>query len=156
MRSAEYGAYLLLGGKPISRSLFFEMKCWCIVNADHEKCACPLCTQMFELVKDWHRQRSSWYRDADRRRAADPEAAGECSCGSCAPDSAYRSASKSVQALNDFLLLSMSQGDVSIVADSVWAACLCRGEVAPPAVLPGPFTLRSCRPSSGYSLPGLQ
>ena len=64
MRSAEYGAYLLLGGKPISRSLFFDMKCWCIVNADHEECACPLCTQMFELVKDWHRQRSSWYRDA--------------------------------------------------------------------------------------------
>jgi hypothetical protein len=104
IRSAEYGAYLLLGGKPISRSLFFEMKCWCIVNADHEECACPLCTQMFELIKDFHRQRSSWYRDADRHRAADPDAPGECACGNCAPGSAYRDASKSVHAFNDFML----------------------------------------------------
>lgn len=101
IRSAEYGG---LGGKPISRSLFFEMKCWCIVNADHEECACPLCTQMFEMLKDWNRQRSSWYRDVDRRLATDPDAEGECACGNCAPDSAYRHASKSMQALNDFLL----------------------------------------------------
>ena len=103
-RSAEYGAYLLLGGTPISRSIFFEMKCWCIVNADNEECACPLCTQMFELVKDWDRQRNVWYRDADKRRLNEADAVGECACGNCGADGAYRAASKSVHALNDFVL----------------------------------------------------
>lgn len=102
--SHEYGAYLLLGGTPISRSFFFSQKCWCIVNADHEECACPLCTQMFELVRDWDRQRSLWYRDADNRKIDNPTANGECTCGDCMPDSAYRASSKSVHALNEFLL----------------------------------------------------
>ena len=102
--SAEYGAYLLLGGAPISESLFFQMKCWCIDKSDHEECACPLCTQMFELMRDWHRQRTAWYREADKRRIADPDATGECTCGYCEPDDSYRTISKSIQAFNDFVL----------------------------------------------------
>lgn len=102
--SAEYGAYLLLGGAPISECFFFQMKCWCIEQADHEECACPLCTQMFELIRDWHSQRSSWYRDADKRQAADPNAVGECNCGHCEIDAPYRNISKSVHTLNDFVL----------------------------------------------------
>jgi hypothetical protein len=93
-RSAVYNSYLAAGGKPISESIFFQEKCRCIVKADHEECACPLCTQMHELLRDWDRQRKGWHEAATT----------PCTCGACAPDSAYRKASKGLDSLNDLLL----------------------------------------------------
>lgn len=89
----EYTAYIAAGGKPISESIFFQEKCKCVTMADNEECACPICTQMHELLRDWHRQRKSWHTQA-----------GNCSCGMCDEGSAYRKASESTHRLNEFLL----------------------------------------------------
>lgn len=97
LASSEYNEYTAAGGVPISDRVFFEEKCKCVVMADNEECACPICTQMFELMRDWHRQRKDWHRDA--------AAAGRiCQCGACEEGGAFRKASESLHALNDFLL----------------------------------------------------
>ena len=92
--SPEYKQYIEAGGKPISSSIFFQEKCKCVVKADNEECACPLCTQMYELLRDWHRQRKVWHA----------EASTSCTCGACAEGSSYRKASESTHCLNEFLL----------------------------------------------------
>eukprot|EP00966_Prymnesium_polylepis_P168116 3886839-Prymnesium_polylepis.1 len=91
--SPEYAAYMAAGGKPISESIFFQEKCKCVTLADNEECACPICTQMHELLRDWHRQRKAWHADAP-----------SCMCGACDEGSAFRKASESTHFLNEFLL----------------------------------------------------
>ena len=90
--SGQYAAYREAAGAPISNSVFFEEKCKCVEKADHEECACPICTQMHELLSSWHRQRKDWHRNTT------------CMCGACAEGSTYRKASSGVKELNDFLL----------------------------------------------------
>jgi hypothetical protein len=92
MGSREYREYRAQGGVPISESVFFQEKCKCIVKADHEECACPICTQMHEILRDWHRQREVWHREST------------CNCGSCEAKSQFREASKDVHHLNSLLL----------------------------------------------------
>ena len=93
--SPEYRKYRAEGGVPISETVFFQRKCKCIVKADHEECACPICTQMQELLRDWQKQREVWHR----------ESAGACPCGACDDaKSPYRMASHGVHELNTLLL----------------------------------------------------
>ena len=93
--SPEYRKYRAEGGVPISETVFFQEKCKCIVKADHEECACPICTQMQELLRDWQKQREVWHR----------ESAGACPCGACDDaKSPYRMASHGVHELNTLLL----------------------------------------------------
>lgn len=97
--SSEYAEYIASGGPPISEAIFFQEKCWCIVKADHEECACPICTQMYELLRDWHQQRKEWFKTAD-------SVAGRrvCSCGACHEGGEYRGASATTHTLNEFML----------------------------------------------------
>ena len=84
--SREYQQYCAEGGATISETVFFQEKCKCIVKADHEECACPVCTQMHEIMRDWHRQREVWHHHAS----------GTCPCGKCEAGSAFRKASQGV------------------------------------------------------------
>ena len=96
-KSVDYQQYLADGGRPFSKDLFLQCKCFCIEKSNFQECACPTCTLMRETLRGWHQQRSAWYRTADASSAA------ACPCGSCGQGSAYREASSSLGKLRAFV-----------------------------------------------------
>jgi hypothetical protein len=95
--SVDYQQYLADGGRPFSRDVFLQAKCFCIEQSDFSECACPTCTLMRETLRGWHQQRRRWYRENDKAGAS------PCACGVCTKGSDYREASGSLSKLREFI-----------------------------------------------------
>ena len=96
-QSVDYRQYLEQGGRPFSRDIFLQSKCFCIDQTDFQECACPHCTLMRETTRGWHQQRKKWHFQHDK------EGAEPCVCGACSKGSAYREASGSLYKLREFV-----------------------------------------------------
>ena len=84
------------GGRPFKEDIFYGCKCPCIEHSKFEECSCPTCTLARETVRAWDRQRALWYKERDAP-------SGQCACGQCCKDSAYRTASRSFASLRSFI-----------------------------------------------------
>ena len=127
----EFSQYLDAGGRPFKEDIFYQCKCECIEQSKFEECSCPTCTIARETVRDWDRQRPSWFTEAD----------GDCPCGGhCSAGSDYRKASRSFAALRAFLHapcgkvsldeLKIAQGPKSCEKVEMYRRQCCRGRGA--------------------------
>ena len=93
--SSVYAKYLQANPcLPISKHIFYESRCACIKEAQFEECACPEHTLMYEMIRDWDRQRRNWFKDSSCK----------CNGSACsAGGSKWKNASKSFSALRAFI-----------------------------------------------------
>ena len=93
--SSVYANYLASNPSlPISKHVFYESRCACIKEVEFEECACPEHTLMYEMIRDWDRQRCNWFKGSS------------CKCNGSACSAGgikWKNASKSYSALSDFI-----------------------------------------------------